>query len=240
MHVRTRSPIVVLLLCVTVVLAGCGGTSTSAGDTTASPVDTPTPGSSGGAQSSGDGGSSAGDADSTPGDLAWHEFQFDHPVKYSYDTYMKGDGEGTLTWEVTEVDGDEVTVAVDYQTSETSYQSTVSGSKDTVRGQLMMSPAGAFMIVAIFSPTLGYYEGQPLEVGTGWSYTTDEGSASFKITGTDSYGGVDCYVSEMTVDGTLLHKGCFSPDLALAASSVYYDDTGEMTAKLELTSYESN
>lgn len=234
---RTRSPIVVLVLCVTLVLAGCSGTSTSANDEAV--TDTSTPISDAADQPSGEG-ESSGDDSSSADDVAWQAFEFDHPATYTYDTFMSGDGEGTLVWEVTEVNGDEVTVSVDYQAGETSYQSTVSGTKDTVRGQLMMSPAGSFLIVSIFSPTLAYYEDQTLEVGQGWSYSTQEGSASFEITGKDTYAGIDCYASEMKVDGNLLHEGCFSSDLALATYTAYYEENGELTAKMELTSYEAN
>lgn len=228
-----RSPLVAVLVCVVVVLTGCGGTATDSGSNATPGAETTQPASGGDSEagSSGDGGSDSTDA--------WDAFQFDRPAKYTFDTYMEDQGEGVLIWDVTAVSGDEVTVDLHYEAGETTVDTTVSGTKDDVQSQLILTPGGQFFLIALFSPTFNYYEDRTLSVGEGWSYTTADGSASFEITGQDTYGNVECYVSEMQVDGELIHEGCFAPDLGLAAHSTYYE-SGEVTASMELTGYEEH
>ncbi|WP_435364257.1 hypothetical protein [Haloarchaeobius sp. DYHT-AS-18] len=231
---------VVLSLCM--VTAGClsGGTG---GDADA--TDTQSPGDAGDG-AGGSGGGDAGDGDAggsgdssslQPGE--WTVFDFDEPATYTYDVYMEGEGEGQLIWDIQSVDGDTVTVRMVYDVGDERYESTVSGTKETVQSQLYTNPAGILLVTTMFTPAT-WYAGQDLSEGTKWSYTTQDGSASFAVTGTSTYADVECYTSEMTVDQQVLHEGCFAPQLGLAPYTAYYNEDGSLSMEMKLVSYVKN
>ncbi|WP_435347487.1 hypothetical protein [Haloarchaeobius sp. HRN-SO-5] len=221
----TRRTVLTAMVVVCVLLAGC----VSGGG------DVPTTSTAG---SDGNGGDGSGDSSTLDGG-SWALLEFDRPATYTYDVYVEGEGSGTLVWDVQEVDGDTVTVRTVYEMGDERYESTVTGTKETVEGQLYSTPAGILVVTTMFTPST-WYAGQDLRVGTQWSYQTAEGSASFEVTGVESYGDVDCYRSEMRVDGSVLYEGCFAPDLGLAAYTAYYDEDGSLSMEMELVSYEPN
>ncbi|MFD1645620.1 hypothetical protein [Haloarchaeobius litoreus] len=228
-----RLPVALVVL--TVLLAGCVGGGVGVDST-----ETGTPTSSGGGSGGGNGGGGGGGGGS--GDLepgSWNVLEFDQPATYTYDIYVEEEGSGTLVWDVQEVDGDTITIRTVYELGEERYESTVTGTKETVQSQLYANPAGILLLTTMFTPS-AWYGGQELEVGSGWSYQTQEGSASFEVTGVQTYAGVDCFYSEMIVDGTTLHEGCFSPDLGLAPYTAYYNEDGSLSMSMELVSYERN
>ena len=215
--------ILVVVLALTVVLAGCTGGDGNG--PTATDVDN---GGNGGSNGGGDGGDGAGDT--------WRLFGFDQTGKYTYDVYMEGEGTGTLVWDVQQVSGDRVTTHVVYDVGDVQYESTVTGTADVAQSQLMTTPAGALLATTLFTPGL-WYGGRELAVGNGWSYQTGEGSGSFEITETRTMAGIQCYATEMKIDGTLRHEGCFSPDHGLAPYSAWYDEDGTLVMELELRNY---
>ncbi len=221
-----------MLVVLTVLLAGCvGGVGV---DSDSTPTATPTSSGSNGGGGSGGGGSSG---DLEPG--SWEVLEFDQPATYTYDIFVEGEGEGSLVWDVQSVDGDTITVRTVYDLGGERFESTVTGTRETVQSQLYANPAGILLLTTMFTPS-AWYAGQELEVGSGWSYQTAEGSASFEVTGVDTYAGVDCFASEMQVDGTVLYEGCFSPDLGLAPYTAYYNEDGSLSMEMVLVSYEQN
>ncbi|SER58249.1 hypothetical protein [Natrinema salaciae] len=227
MHSRaTRRPSRRRLLCA-IGLASIGSLSGCVGDTTTGEP----------AADRGDG-ARDGDGNTDTADAIWNPFEFDRPVTYTYEIYSTDDGSGTLVWDVTDVTDDGATVALQYDTAETQFETTVTGSKDDLQGQLLMTPAGPFIVATIFSPTMARYEGQTLTVGNEWSYSSPDGSMRFAITERDTIAGVDCYASVTEVDGSTVHEGCFSPELELAPYTVYYDDDGTRSVEMRLVSIE--
>jgi hypothetical protein len=103
----------------------------------------------------------------------------------------------------------------------------------------MMTPAGGLLVLTLYTP-MGWYGGYDLAVGNEWSITTEDGTAEFRVTGTGSYAGVQCYATEMTIDGTTQHEACLSPELGLAPYSAWYDEDGTLVMEIELVSYEEN
>jgi len=229
-----RRTVLLVLVATAVVLAGCTGGGSSPGTTTAAPTTNgqPTTTTGGG---SGNGGTDSG---SGGGGAEFAFWNFTRPGTYTYDIYEESQGKGTLVWDVQKVDGDQVTVHVKYDLGDTSYESTVSGDEQTVQGQLMMTPAGGFLLATMFSPSMAYYQDHKLAVGNSWSFSSDAGSLSFAVTGKDTYGGIECYASEMRVNGTVVNEGCFSPDHGLAPYVAYYDDQGDPQFTLTLKSYQ--
>lgn len=245
-----RRAISVLVVCLTVVLAGCtgfGGLGGSDGQVTTTDHSDSDAGQSGGDDAdarSQDGASDDTDTDDSDGssdaigDGTYGLFEFERPGVYTYDIATAEEGEGQLVVDVQQVSGDQATVKVNYELGEQSFETTTSGSKDQIRRQLFTTPAGAFLIATVM-PTAGYYADRELKVGDGWSYSGEDGSASFEVTGTETYGGVECYASEMRHNDTVIHEACVSPDHGITPYVVYYDEeSGEPTISMELVSYE--
>lgn len=227
---------VLLLVALSVVLAGCGG-GDLAGDDQATTVDGGTD-----EETGGDSGSdSDGDSADASGDRTWEFMDFSEPARYVFELRSEDEPEpGTLVWDVTEIDGDTVTVHMTFEMGDKSTESTVTGDPETVRNQLLVTPAASFLVATWFSPSVSYYEDRALEVGEKWSYSTGEGSASFAVTGTETMAGVECYRSEMKVDGSIVYEGCFAPELGLAPYTGYYDEDGTQTLAVELVEYEQH
>jgi hypothetical protein len=223
-----------VLVVLTVLLAGCvGGVNVDDDSTTVATT------SSSGGSGSGGGGSGGG---SSNGDLepgTWSVLDFDQPATYTYDIFVEGDGEGSLVWDVQSVDGDTITVRTVYELGGERFESTITGTRETVQSQLYTNPAGVLLLTTMLTPS-AWYADRELEVGSGWSYQTPEGSSSFEVTGVDTHAGVDCFASEMRVDGTVLYEGCFSPDLGLAPYTAYYNEDGSLSMEMVLVSYEQN
>lgn len=239
----SRRVIAAVLVAVLVVVAGCAGGGTASdrsGDgaaATTTATATPTTAESSDATTDAEAtASSAGAAGVDPGEWEW--FGFDEPATYTYDLYIEDEGEGTLVWDVTDVSADSVTVSITYELGETSFESTMTGDRETIRSQAMMTPAGPILMLTMFSPTFAYYEGQELAVGNQWSYAGPDGSLSFDVTGTDTVAGVDCYTTEMTLNGTVVHEACLSPELGAAPHAAYYEEDGTLTFELTLVDYE--
>jgi hypothetical protein len=58
------------------------------------------------------------------------------------------------------------------------------------------------------------------------------------VNGTKTIGGVSCFTSEMKINTTVVHAGCFSPDHGLAPHSAYYDEDATLQMEMKLVSYE--
>lgn len=224
MHPRT---LLLVGLAALVVLAGCSNGSV---------------GGDGGQPSPGDGSTGDGSSGGPAGELAeaeWQAFEYDRPATYTYDVYMEGEGSGTIVWDVSDVTAGGATVSLSYDVGETSYETTVSGATTDIQSQLAFSPAGAFLMVSMFSPTIGYFEGETLAVGNEWSVQTPDGSMRTAVTGVDAYAGVECFTASIEVDGEVVHDSCISPDIGLAPYVAYYED-GEATVSMELVDFSAN
>lgn len=254
----------VLVVAVLVLTAGCltgggGDAPTTPSDGVSGEDDTGggTDGASGGDDASGgDGTDGAGgdsvndddsvddganDGDTSDGDLAgeWEPFAFDQPARYEYEVFMEGDGTGTIVWDVTSVSDGEYTVELVYEMAGERFETTATGTKDTVMQQFYANPGGIVLLTTMYQPA-AYYQDRDLSTGTKWSYSTPDGSASFAVTGTDTVGGVACSTSEMRIDGGVVHEACFSPSLGLAPFAAYYDEDGGLEMSLTLVSFQEN
>ena len=68
----------------------------------------------------------------------------------------------------------------------------------------------------------------------------DAAGVAARWDGIETYAGVDCFASEMRVDGTVLYEGCFSPDLGLAPYTAYYNEDRSLSMEMVLVSYEQH
>lgn len=249
----------VLVVAVLVLTAGCltggAGAPTTSSDGGGGEGGGGADGSAGGSDGS-DGGAGAGGGDgaadghdasggdgddTTDSDLAgeWEPFAFDEPARYEYEVFMEGDGTGSIVWDVQSVDDGEYTVQLTYEMAGERFETTATGTKDTVVQQFYANPGGILLVTTMSQPA-AYYENRDLSTGTKWSYSTPDGSASFAITGTDTVGGVACSTSEMRLNDSVVHEACFSPDLGLAPYAAYYGEDGTLEMSLALVAYEKN
>lgn len=118
-----------------------------------------------------------------------------------------------------------------------SNQQTFTGTRTEVQRQMLSSQVGT--ILAPLTTMTGFYGGRPLQIGQSWTYSSEQATANFEVTGTDSYAGVECFVTEASLNGTVVHQACVSPDRGLAPYVAYYDESGTFTFEMILTSYEA-
>ncbi|EMA45408.1 hypothetical protein [Halococcus saccharolyticus] len=181
----------------------------------------------------------------TTGDVAGSEafrfLAFEQPGTYTYEVTTGGsDGQeqsGEYVIDVVQASDDQYEVQVSFSMGEMSNQQTFTGTRQAVQQQMLSSQAGAFL--APLTTMTGFYGGRPLQVGQSWSSSSQQGTVGFEVTGEDSYAGVDCFVSQASLNGTTVHEACVSPDRGLAPYTVYYDESGTLTFEMELTSYEA-
>ena len=232
-----RRSLLVVALVLSVAFAGCTGGST-APTTTQTEGDATTVVPSGADGGNDGGGSGSGDTSSLDAGQ-WNLLSFDRPTRFTYDLYTADEGTGTLVWDVTKVEGDQVTLHLIYDLGDVHYETTTTGAAGTVNSQLFSNPAGALLLTSMVSPASAY-AGRDLHVGLQWSYSSPDGSASYAVTGTDSYAGVECFTSEMRHNGSVVREDCLNPNLGLAPYTVYYDADGTVVMKMELVGYETH
>jgi len=141
-----------------------------------------------------------------------------------------------VVWEVTDVSGEELTVEVGMVWNETFRPTqTLTGTPEEIFGGISMESENIAPVVFL-SLRLGaeIAAGHSLEVGNTWTVTPDEipggtrmtpesGEAQAEVTGTDSYGGVECTNVQLTSENSPPTTYCVNPDYPFALA---YDTEG--------------
>ncbi|WP_049902759.1 hypothetical protein [Halococcus agarilyticus] len=212
-------------------------TTTAGGDATATPSET-----------------AATTVSSAVGSGAFRFLAFEQPGTYTYEvtfaptvSSQRGTAEpvtrqgenrsGQYVIDVVQASENQYEVQVSLSMDGMDNQQTFTGTRTEVQQQMLGSQVG--VLLAPLTTMTGFYGGRPLQSGRSWSYSTEQGMASFEVTGTDSYAGVECSVTEASLNGTVVHEACVSPDRGLAPYAAYYDESGTLTFEMELTSYEA-
>ena len=234
--------LVLALVVVSLLIAGCAGggekkTGAEEGGKAAetpTPAKTPTPAPTATPSSPG---TSPQPSPSGPSDV-WKPYQFKKGEYYKF-KFTSNDESGYLTWKVKDVspDGNTVTVEYGYIMGETQFSGTVTGPKENVYAQTMMTPVGPIIAMTLYGPYTGYFAGYPLAVGNEWSVTTPEGSASVKVEGKVTQAGVEFYKVVYRVDGKVALETCVSPSLAFVGCMVGYDESGNKEFEITLEEY---
>lgn len=149
--------------------------------------------------------------------------------------YMDGET-GRLIWDIQEIDQNTYTIDIEYSLGDESYQSTLTGDKDEIRGQIASTPAGIIMMASFFS-FAGAYRVQQLKPGNQWLQTYQGDTVTYRVIGQENYAGVNCYTTEITHNQKPIHRGCFSPNLGLTAHTALYNETGQKTMEMKLKEY---
>lgn len=227
---------ITVLAVLLVVFAGCAGettdtgvptTTVAAGDAT---MDTPAPGDSGDSET----GVDSGDTVATE----WMPYDFRAGEFYEYEFVEAGQQVGTLTWEVLSrsADGESVSVRTAGTFEGQTFETTLTGAPDMVHMNMLGTPAGAYMLVTLYSPFVGAFDGETLSVGQGWSYTDTEGTVSYAVERTDRIAGRDVFVTVLRENGVPVWEVWVDPELSLAAKSVMYDE-GQVEFEVSLVDY---
>jgi hypothetical protein len=218
---QTRLAAVLVMLLVSV--AGCTGGG--GGDGATEPTATPTPG----------GGGNGGT------DGLWGVYDFREGERYEYEFEEFGDPVGSIAWEVLSASGSgddrTVTIRTSGEVDGEAFDQTVSGDPDSVYTGLLGTGTGTYILLALYSPFVGSFQGEALEVGGGWSYSDGIDSYSYRIDRTDSIAGRDVFVSTVRINDEPVWETWIDPDLALAAKTVIYGETGEVEFQSTLVDY---
>ena len=225
--------LILVAVVVMTVLAGCTTASDPGGAAGGDGTDATTTAASGG--------SDTGDADDG-GDASagsWDRFEFREGEYYEYEVYLEDEYDGgTLTWEVLDVSGDEVTVKTTFEAGDASASQTVTAPADEVYGRLMMPPFGTFVLLGVASPFAAFVEDEKLAVGEGWSYAGPDGSGSFRVDRVETHAGLECSVVELTSNETVVYETCVTGDAAMPGHvAVREEATGEASLEMTLVEY---
>ncbi|MFH5796961.1 hypothetical protein [Haladaptatus sp. CMAA 1911] len=219
--------VTLLLVVVSVVLAGCAGVSNQldAGD-----------GSDSG--SSGGDGSGAGDAGTTQDDV-FLPFAFERPGTYTYETYEMDDGTGKIVWDIQSVEGENITMRSTFTHDGKTRERTATFTREEAMVQVAFLPGGEYATMTMFSPSMNGVYGNDFRVGNTWTVPSSDGTMTYEITGKKTYAGIGCYNSEIRINGSVFTDACYSPDHGTAMYGVVYDDDGTKVREMKLVSYEA-
>lgn len=240
------------VLIVLVLLAGCGGgdagTATTTGpssvDTTASDPSTGTDAGTATTTAPSSGDSTIPELSSGTADA---EYTFVEGDTWTYSVTQTGSTR-ELTLEVTSVDGDDVTLTQTFvdgnETDERLYTDT--------DAELLRNTSATLLVLHLPQVLVADHE---LSEGNSWTpeenvsvdltffgetETFDYAVAgqTIEVTGTDSYGGIECYTvefTEVTSDGEVMSETCVRPDGAFALYLNRTTETGFQLSEWELT-----
>lgn len=262
----TRHRLLALVLCLSLVLAGCSsvdGPLTEEGGATADGVgDAATDSTAGNGASGGDGGDGTASGDAV---VVWERFAFSEGEFYEFRVDDRTNGkEILLTWDVVEVDGREVTADVTYDDGNASYEYTVTGENATAVSQVMQAAlrdhpndeaaldaaiaTNGYFSIGPFNTFTAYFAARELAVGNSWNLAGNakDGFMTANVEGRDEYAGKECYVSTVRVPDSEAWAetdssewvSCIAPDIGLSLYTAYYDaETDELAAEIVLETY---
>jgi hypothetical protein len=200
------------------------------------------------------------DRTNVPANVTLVGFGFDQPETYTYEIVMgqgnlpSAEGQqarGRLVADAQDVSERNVTLTTRYELDGETAERTVSGTQEDVAFEFtnVTQPTDTSSAMrdlqthANLAATMGmslylagyvtpFIEDQSLPSG-------DEETVRYEALGTDSYAGVECSVTELSINGTRSAESCVSTDLGLPAYVVLYDENGTADTWIELVEYES-
>jgi hypothetical protein len=175
----------------------------------------------------------------------WQPYQFkgSEHFKYSIEVNESGEVKKGFYQLVLKASGEEeVTLHLKAKLGKNSFESTVTAERENLYSslmpQMMFNPATAPLIATLFAPWWGmYFIGHSWKVGSGWSYTDEEGkTVSFKIESECKYAGKKGKRVIWREDDVVKAEICVSEDVALPLS-VYLKSDEDSYYKLVLEEY---
>lgn len=256
---RVTRTVVAVVLTLVVVLAGCASVIDSAEDRA---KDAAKGAANDALNDSMDGvlnTSGVADATDVPDNVTLVGFGFDQQETYTYEVVM-GQGNlpstegrqahGRLIADAQELSEGNVTLTTRYELDSEMRERTVSGTQEDVAFEFTnvtqptetSSAMRDLQTHANLAATLGmnlYLVGYVTPLIEDQSLPSgDEKTVRYDATGTDSYAGIECSVTKLSINGTRNAESCVSTDLGLPAYVVLYDENGTADTWIELVEYE--
>ncbi|WP_049972335.1 hypothetical protein [Haladaptatus cibarius] len=183
-------------------------------------------------------GDGANDDETT--DNSFQPFRFDRPGTYTFDVMDANEGTGKLVWDVQAIDGENVTLNSIFEFGGERHESSMTVNRDDAIIDLAFVPGGQYAVQTMYAGAMSSAYGKDLRVGQSWSFTTQDGTMTYEVTEKRTYAGIECYYSEVRIDGSVVRDGCYSPDHGVAPYSAYYDESGKAVLEVKLVEYEAN
>jgi hypothetical protein len=255
-RILNRKTLGVVLVALLVVTAGCSGlTGSNQADTGGDGEDEEADeDESGGDETTADdGGDSSADTTTesggdttatespvgTPPTMGMGDYQFSEGESYTYSS--DGDTSYDLTWEVTDVTGDQLSVEITSVFGDQEQTSTFEGTQSEVYQQLSQENSFAILFLSLRISTQ-IAEGRTLSTGNSWTIQAENyeiGSnaewetASVEVTGTETYSGVQCSNVVVTPDNDQSSFAtCVNPDYPFA---IAIETTGDQSSVISLS-----
>lgn len=169
----------------------------------------------------------------------WEPYDLKAGTSYDYEfEFQENDevaSEGTVN---IEVGNPEVTITttIDGNEMEQMYDSSDEISENFIAG-ISQTPLAGLLYQPVWTSA---FTGQDLETGASWSFSSNDGSIYFEVTGKDNFAGIEGYVIEAEFtdnsETTATWETCISHDLPLPLMTWVSDESGDIYL-LELTSY---
>jgi hypothetical protein len=219
--------------------SGSASGSSGDADTAAASASSSSSSSNAGGESDSSGDPESGPSNSGSLDAEEEWFNLSKPGRYVFEIESAEEGTGRMAFEVTNVENGQATVTTSYELGGDSAESTVTGPVGEVESQLVMSPIYGYLVaIQLGGIGAGAVGGEDLAVGDRFSQQSAEGSMEIEVTGTESYAGVDCYVVETRINGTLTQEVCTQQAFSSAPYVAIYDENGSLDQRVELVEYE--
>lgn len=229
-YIRT---LLTLLVCTTVVLAGCTSVSDLTGSSDGGADDGAAAGGGSDGSNKNSGSDGAANANIRPLDADWYNSTENG---YVFEINDAKNGSGTVTFEPPADPSTTGIPTVTFEGDKTFEQAYAP------RAEEMEDPTGLVLYPLAIAGTLVLsIDDEDLAVGYENSTTSGDSTVTTKITGVDSYGGVGCYATEVSIDGERRLETCIVPYTDGAMASGYlpyaaiYDENGELRLEVKLT-----
>lgn len=170
----------------------------------------------------------------------WEPYDLKANTAYDYDFEFTEGDEETSGGSVSIAIGDpdvEVSWNVGDQTYENTYDSE-DNIEDNFIGAISQTPLAGFLYQPLW---FGAFSGQEIKTGASWSYSAQDSSIEFEVTGTDTYAGEEGYVVMAVFEdesgATATWETCVSSDVPLPLMTSVTDEDDDHYF-IELTNYE--
>lgn len=238
---RHKKVLLTVVICVAVILAGCGGINGSA-DVSNGKI-------AGGAAADGnnrsDGASNSSNAHNNSFSASSENLEKDwlnisKPGKYVFEIETAEKGTGRMSFETTKITDKKVKVKINFKLGGVTSEKTVTAPVGEVAPELVLSPAYTYLAMAQIGGfgTSFLVGGGNLEVGNEFIRQTEDGTVSIKVTGKDSYAGIDCHILKININGTLTEQFCTPKPGSSVPYIAYYNENGTLDQRVELVKYE--
>ncbi|WP_458207564.1 hypothetical protein [Haladaptatus sp. NG-SE-30] len=173
-----------------------------------------------------------------PNRNAFTPFAFDHPATYTFEIRDQRERSGNLVWDVESIEGDRITMRIVFTFEGETQEKTMTFARDDAFAQVAFSPGGHYAMTTIFSSSMSSVYEKDLRVGQSWTAVSGEGTMRYDVVEKRNYAGVECYFSQIRMNGSVSMEGCYAPNHGVAPYGAYYDDSGTQLVEVKLASYE--